>query len=196
MESDFARQVVVSEYARKLIRFKAQQLCRRADFSRSDREDIQQELTLYLFTRARSFDPGRASLNTFITCVINSGVRMLIRERSRLCRTADCDVQSLAEPAECDGRRQKPLAETVSPDDLGRRTGFVSEDPTVTAERTEAVRCVLKQLPRGVRDVCRALSYGSISSAVRDLNMPRKKIRKAIEAAKESFQENHFDEIR
>ena len=88
MGVDFANQVVVSEYARTTIRVKAGQLVRQPGFSRSDLEDVEQELIVHLLSKAQQFDPDRGSLNTFIFRVIDSGVAMLVRKPKAV------DVQS------------------------------------------------------------------------------------------------------
>ncbi len=79
---------VLNEYARKDIENKARRLIRRAGFSRSDREDLEQELTLRLLERSALYDPSRASLNTFVVCVIRSGVANILRQEATKKRAA------------------------------------------------------------------------------------------------------------
>jgi RNA polymerase sigma-70 factor (ECF subfamily) len=189
MGIDFAKQVIVSEYARKFIRFKAKQLSERSGFTQSDREDIEQDLALYLFTKARSFEPERASINTFISCVVNTGAAIIIRKRSRLCRNPDREVQSLAESADCDGREQRSLSETIGPDDLSRRTGCWPEDPHVAIQRRESIQHALRLLPADVREICIRLMDGNVLSVARDLGISRRRVRQAIEVAKPYFEE-------
>lgn len=59
-----------NDYAARLIKFKARQLCRRPGLSRSDREIIEHELLAHLNRRMVRYDPARASLNTFIDRVV------------------------------------------------------------------------------------------------------------------------------
>ena len=72
-----------NDYARTLIRVKAKQLVRRPGFSRSDQEDVEQDLFLHLLRQVQHFDPTRGSLNTFVARVVNSAAAMLVRERGR-----------------------------------------------------------------------------------------------------------------
>jgi len=194
MGIDFAREVVVSEYARKFIRFKARQLSRRTGFTQSDRHDIEQDLTLYLFTKARSFVPERASIKTFISCVVNTGAAIIIRKRSRLCRNPDREIQSLAEPADCEGPEQRPLSETIGPEDLSRRTGCWPEDPYLVIQRHESIQHALGLLPADVREICIRLMDGSVLSAARDLGISRRRIRQAIEVARPYFEQAGLSE--
>ena len=66
MSNSFDSHGIVTEYARTLIRVKAKQIVRRPGFSRSDQEDIEQDLVVHLLCQAERFDPERGSLNTFM----------------------------------------------------------------------------------------------------------------------------------
>ncbi|HMN39501.1 MAG TPA: hypothetical protein PKE29_01555 [Phycisphaerales bacterium] len=86
-------------YAQKLIEFKAAQLCKRPGFSRSDRQDIEQELWGFLHTRMPRFDATRASQNTFVARVINCGVVTIIRYHDAAKRAPGWSLMSLDAPA-------------------------------------------------------------------------------------------------
>jgi DNA-directed RNA polymerase specialized sigma24 family protein len=90
---------------------KARQLCRRRDFGRSCREDIEQDLWLHLLTQAAKFDGDRSSLNTFIDRMVNSAAAALVRSREREMRADGFRSQSLdAAP-----RGKESLAGEVAP---------------------------------------------------------------------------------
>ena len=76
----------LNEYARTLIRVKASQLARRPEFSKSDREDIEQDLAIQIYLKTAQYDSNRSSLNTFLARVVDSSVAMMIRDRGRLKR--------------------------------------------------------------------------------------------------------------
>jgi RNA polymerase sigma-70 factor (ECF subfamily) len=196
MGIDFAKQVVVSEYARKLIRFKAKQLSRRADFSRSDQEDIEQELTLYLFSQAATFDADRASINTFIAQVVNSGVGTILRNRARSKRSSAAEVQSLDEPVEASEDQPASLAEAISPDDLARRTGAAPLDRLKSVAQTESFTHALESMPPDLRTVCRRLMDDSVHAVARDLGISRRRVYGAINEARPYFELAGFEEIR
>ena len=83
MRSSSHHGAVLTTYAQSLIRFKAKQLSRKPGFSRTDEEDVAQELTAYLLSRAHLFDPRRASADTFADRVIRTAKAMLLRDRRR-----------------------------------------------------------------------------------------------------------------
>src|SRR4051812_1985208 len=88
----------VSAYARNLIQRKARQISRRAGFSRSDVQDIEQDLTLALLRKLPQFDPRRgASPDTFADRVIISAVKMMLRDAGRQKRAAGRHARSLNE---------------------------------------------------------------------------------------------------
>jgi RNA polymerase sigma factor (sigma-70 family) len=191
MPKDATRHEVYSDYARSLIRQKARQLSRRGDFSRSDEEDIAQELTLHLLSQAERFDASRASLKTFVTHVVNSCVAMILRERWRQKRVPknDAEIQSLE--VTVDVRDEPPVAlwDVISPADVERRTGGRSRSNSDVHDEAEAVAQVLRGLPDEDLDICERLKVGSQSSVARDLDISRQKLRRLISNMREHFEQ-------
>jgi len=142
MPSSQGDDFVLTDYARKLIRFKARQLCRLHSFSKSDEEDLQQELWLAVVNQAGNFDPARASLNTFIDRVVNTAVAMILRDRQRQKRSNGFQAMSL-DRTPADGHGNEPLSAKVSKDDLARRVGVEPTDETDRRETAEAVASAL-----------------------------------------------------
>ncbi len=115
-----ASDITLNEYALTLIRFKSRQLVGRYGFTRSDSEDIEQDLILDLLTRLDRYDARKGRPATFIRMVIDRRVASLIRERTSGARdyrrrAASLDELSdafgdsnLAEPA-IDDRPQRDL---------------------------------------------------------------------------------------
>jgi len=81
-----SKQITLDEYATTLIRLKARQLIGKYGFTRSDREDLEQELTLDLLIRLGRFDPSKGQPATFVRMVVDRRVASLIRERKSLSR--------------------------------------------------------------------------------------------------------------
>jgi len=73
----------VQEYVRWLVSRKSKQLVGKAGLTKSDREDIEQELTLHLLERWDHYDPSRGSERTFVARVIDNEVARLLRDRRR-----------------------------------------------------------------------------------------------------------------
>ncbi|RMF23507.1 MAG: hypothetical protein D6760_05195, partial [Deltaproteobacteria bacterium] len=84
-----------NQYAARLIRFKARQLCRRPGFTPSDRADIEQEFRVDLLERLPRFDAGKAQLNTFIARVIERKAASIVRHRTAEKRAPEREECSL-----------------------------------------------------------------------------------------------------
>jgi RNA polymerase sigma-70 factor (ECF subfamily) len=174
---------VLTDYARSLIRFKARQLSRRAGFSRSDRDDLEQDLWAALLAQADRFDPSRACLNTFADRVVNSAAAMILRDRQRQKRADGLQAQSLNAPLGRDGQPET-LGCGLSEADHRRRIGTEPPDEAGRRDDADAVRHALASMAPHVADVCRRVLGGSISSAAQELGTSRRQIRKALDAAR------------
>jgi RNA polymerase sigma factor (sigma-70 family) len=179
---------VYNDYARQLIRMKARHLARRADFSRSDEEDLAQDLTLHLLNQAAQFDPTRATVSTFVSVVIDSGVRMLLRRRSQKVRKpASAEIESLDTMVDIPNEPPVPHWSTISASDLERRTGNAGQSESAFQEEQEAFNHVLGSLPAKLRRVCFKLMHYSPTAAASKLHISRRKLRGYIATIREHF---------
>ncbi|MEK6676888.1 MAG: sigma-70 family RNA polymerase sigma factor [Planctomycetota bacterium] len=118
--------ISIDENATTLIRMKARQLVGRYGFTKSDRTDIEQELTLDLHIRLGRFDPAKGRPATFMRMVVDRRAGSMIRKRKAQVRDYRRRAHSLdelsdengnnghiAEPA-MDYRRQHDLEIDVS----------------------------------------------------------------------------------
>lgn len=194
MRSADAQSVVVTAYANACIKFKARQLSRRSEFRRSDEEDLRQDLWLALLTKADRFDPQRASLNTFVDRVLNTAVAMILRRPYRQKRAPGQTALSLnGVTMSANGEGEEPLANLISDADLARRTGAAESDEIAQHDDAEAFAYAIDAMPDDVRDVCRQVTGGSISSAARELGITRHQVRAALGAARPYFERAGFD---
>jgi RNA polymerase sigma-70 factor, ECF subfamily len=88
--------LVTCGFAARAIRYKARQLAGRHGFSRSEREDIEQELRLDLLRRLAKFNPDIAPWNAFVRTLVDRHAATLIAQRRRRIRATD-DTESLIE---------------------------------------------------------------------------------------------------
>ena len=175
--------VLLTAYARSLIRHKSRELCRRPGFSRSDEPDLAQDLTLALLRKAHLYDPGRgASVDTFAGRVIDSEVKMILRARRRKKRAAGYLARSLdADPTDAAGA-PGPLADALSDVDRSRRGRLATADPAAAAETAEALRHALAGLPPFEAEVARHLcECRSAASVARVMQVSRRRVRAAVE---------------
>jgi len=194
MRSADAQSVVLTEYAKSCIEFKARQLSRRSEFRRSDEEDLRQDLWLTLLKEAHRFNPRRSSLNTFVDRVVNSAAGMILRRPYRQKRASGQEALSLERTkVAISGEIKKPLAQFISEADLSRRTGASRSDEIALRDDTEAIGHALDSMPDEARQMCRRVMGGSIASTARELGLSRRQIRKAMQAARPYFERAGFE---
>ena len=179
---------VYNEYARRLIRTKARHLSRRADFCRSDEEDIAQDLTLHLLGQASQFDPTRANVNTFVSLVIDSGVRILLRMRGRMQRKPNNgEIQTLETTVDVPEGPPAWLAKLISLADVERRTGASSKTELEAWEEREALNHAMRHLPANLRRACQWLMTEPPARAARGLGISRRQLRGWMKTIREHF---------
>ncbi|MCX5683835.1 MAG: hypothetical protein NT049_09140 [Planctomycetota bacterium] len=175
-----------TDYVQKLVRIKARQVVHKHGFSRSDQPDVEQELVAHVLGAAHLFDPGRASVNTFIARVVDSTVAMILRNRGRKKRVADRPMWSLdRDQAGRRGHEPVLLREIVEEADLRRRQGM---DATVP-EETQALDAadLLARLAPELREIVVKVAETNEAAAARDLGISRRQVRKALAAVREQF---------
>ncbi len=183
---------VFNDYARTLIRVKACQLARRAEFRSSDRHDIEQDLWVYLLSQAERFDPSRASINTFIARIIDTGVAMLVRQQQRRSRLPDAEAQSLDMPVDGRTRTAKTVADTLSVADVDRRTGRVSKTVFEAIEDNDAWQQAWRMLSPDQRAICGHVANGNPTRAARALGLSRRQLSGSLDAIRARLEEAGF----
>jgi len=180
------RHAVFTAYAASLIRHKSKQLIRKPGFSRSEREDLEHDLSLHLWKKAHLFDPRRASIETFADRVIKSAVRMILRDRRRR-RLALGKAESIESGKVNVDNTAVPLAEIISDQDRTRRVGREPHDDQVSRD----VRDVVERLSPELKSIVDAiLSTDDLSKAAESTGLARstfylrlKEIRRQFEDA-------------
>ena len=179
---------VLTKYAHKLIRKKARQLSRRSDFARTDEDDIAQELTMHLLTRSTRFDPNRAAVNTFAAAIIESGIGLLLRKRSRKFRKPEClEIESLSETVEGPGGTPVPLETLISIEDVERRTRNFPPSDVEVLDAQQAFDHAFGKLPKHLQRLCTELMSFSPERAARNLGISRRQLSNAMEVIREHF---------
>ena len=179
----------IDPYAARLIKYKARRLIGQAGFTASDREDIEQELTLDLLRRLPKYNPKRAQLNTFIARVVEHRLASLIEAQKagiRDYRRCRCSLNERFEDA--DGRSVERL-ETFDQEDYLLRTGVQSRTADELSALTIDVAAVLEELPPKLRDLCWRLQAETITEISRDTCVPRGTIYESIKKLREIFKD-------
>lgn len=189
--------VVLAPFTTALIRIKASQLCRRADFSFSDGDELQQEMRRYLLRKVHLFDASRgASLGTFVAHAIDSWVRMLLRERQCEKRRPGIDAVSLDNESSTDDAKSTSSPNSMSAKltdaDRDRRLGRGSEDYKAAHDRADAMAYVMRHLSDDQRELVAMVIRYSKAGAAKRRGVSRRQIDKALAAMRPLFERAGF----
>lgn len=174
-------EAILTEFAFRQAKFKGEQLAPRPEFADCDPEDIEQELLMYLIQKADQFDPSRSKLNTFITRVLDSGVRELLRAKKRQKRHPiqdDIQLQSFEQPIDTVDETYADLGGEISDSDLCRRTMGIPMDSIEQVDERDAVEFAMSKLTQEQRDFIVFLSNHSCSETMRQFGLSRRKCNK------------------
>lgn len=184
-----ARDALVTDSARSLIRLKARQLSRKVGFTESDREDLEQDLLLRLLEKAHLFAPNRGTASTLADRVVNSHVREIMRNRKRQKRAPGFTAQSLDATTESPGGNAVSQTESLTIGDLMRRVGSIPTDHQEHVETAEALDHALANMPDELRDFCRGLKTSTEGGIARELGISRRQVRNLINRVREHFEQ-------
>lgn len=187
MSHDPVRVALTTPYVQTLLRVKARQVTRRAEFRGTDPRDIEQDLLIHVLQQAGKYDPSRSCVNTFISRVVDSAIAMMIRSRKRLKRAGERHTVSLDSPVEGEPGRTS-MTELVDESDLRRRYGGAPLADLERADLAGDVSEVLASLPADLQRVVELLGELSHAAIARELGISRRQVRKAIRSIREHFE--------
>lgn len=191
MQASITPEEFLSKYARAAVRSKANRLACCPGFRRQEQPDLEQELWVALFAQIAKFDPTRASIDTFVECVLSTKVFMLIRERRR-------EKRQPIPHARPPGQKTAPSSDAVSAetteDGDHRRSSESHEACLRRSEDRQAVQFVLNRLPSDLQAVCRSLMVSPAAAASRKLGISRRQLRRAVEDVRAHFTNAGFEE--
>ena len=187
MATESPHDAVLTAYAKSLITFKARQLKRKRVFRRESPQDLEQDLTTYLLSRAHLFDPRRASASTFADRVIRSGIAMMLRDRLRQKRAPELDNVSLEQSSPGSDEDAVSMRDALTEADLRRRLGTAASERE-QAELIAAVQETIRSLPPEEQELCRRRMAGTETSSAEALDMSRSRLRRALESMREHFE--------
>lgn len=174
----------IDEYVRTLIRFKARRLNGKYGFTKSDREDIEQDLAVFLLERRRRFDPRRGSERTFIESIVHRKVISMVRGRvaakRHYCRTSslnDAVLDKSGHPRE-------------RGDVLARNADWrITRDRVLLGGRdlTLDVRTTMATLDPELNRVCDLLIAGTNKEAFEEMRLSRSALRDRVLKLREIF---------
>jgi len=160
--------VVDHPFTAELIKIKARQLCRRSDFSRSDFDECEQEMRIYLWRKSHLFDPARGSVEAFVNTAIKSWVGMELRRRHRHKRWSGSPTISIERTTiECNGDAT-PLGAVLGEVDSRRHTFCHHPTPLELLMLQERVRHGVAQLTPEERDLLHHVAEYGVARTSRE----------------------------
>ncbi len=152
------------------IRIRAERLVRSGAVPGMDADDIAQELRLDLLERQASYDPARASFETFADRVIANRIATLAAPIARV--RAERGLQDLHAPAGRVGEDEGLQLADVLPESAALHASD-SADPALAFGLRRDVGWLVATLPPACRQVALALSQMSAAEAARALGLNR-----------------------
>lgn len=186
-------EVVSHPFTADLIRRKAEALRRSAGSSRSDEDDLRQEMALYLWTKARLFNPDRGTIEAFVTSALASWVGMEARRRKCNKRKNWLRAISLEGTlVECDGETDS-LAAVMSEAEGMRRSGGRPSSVLDEVERSEAFQAVDAVLTARERVLLRDVIDHGLAGAARLRHVSRHHVARAVQKIRVRLMEARAD---
>jgi len=140
-----------------------------AGLSRSDLDDLKQEMWADLLRRFSWFESDRADVKTFMARIVSHRVSAILRHRSAVGRDYRREVGSLSEPTEDSDGRTVEWAQMITEDAHDFRTGADTRSDQEQLEMATDIETVVASLPEPLRELCVLLKTDSMSAAARKL---------------------------
>ena len=184
-----------TDYAAKLIKFKARQLVGRYGFTEGDRRGIEQKLLFRLWQGSSSYTPGRGHIDAFTKAVIQNAVATLVEHQRAIKRGRQEYHQSLNDEVEGDGKRPIERGDLLDQDTAQRRLGRTPRHFTDEADLKMAIEEALKPLPAEAKALAEQLGLFNPTEISRNTGIPRSTICDRVAKLRKSFLEAGLEEF-
>lgn len=174
-------------FASQFIRQKARQLVRHPGFSKSEREDIEQELRIELVLKFPGFDPRRACETTFIARVVENKANSLIRVRGAKKRDFRRDAASLNETVSDGNGGQAETSQTIDSSAVRAHRGQAKRSDEELVQLRLDIAEVLASVPEDLVPTAERLMEMSEYAASRALGQSRRRIAGEVTRLRELF---------
>lgn len=184
----------LDDYAVNLIRYKTRRLIGQAGYTRSDQEDIEQDLSLHLRQQLSKHNPRKGTLKTFINTVLDNKIRTMVAARL----TSQFDFRqhdySLDETIETEIGDRVSRAETIDAEEYLMAAGRMNQRAFDSLELRIDVRCAVSLLPADLQNLCVRLQERTIVDIAREDGVSRHKIDELRRRIAFLFLEHGLDE--
>ena len=166
----------LDDYAVNLIRYKTRRLIGQAGYTRSDKEDIEQDLSLHLRQQLPKYNPRKGTLKTFINTVLDNKIRTMVAART----TSQFDFRqhdfSLDETIETETGDRVSRGEAIDSEEYLMVTGRLNRKALDGVEMRIDVQCAASLLPADLQTLCAGLQKRTIVDIAREDGVSRHKI--------------------
>ncbi len=181
----------LDERSCKQLEYKAKSLVGHYGFTKSDIEDIKQELYLHLYQQLPKYDPARSSKATFVDRVLGNAVRDLIRRRKSECRDYSMCQTSLDQPAYPGNEGYETIGDTISEAQSASGISWNRQNNIDMINLQIEVKRIMSKLDEELQAICIGLSANMTPTEIaKELGICRQsfyvhksKIRKVFEDA-------------
>jgi len=166
----------LDDYCINLIRYKTRRLIGQVGYTRSDQEDIEQDLSLHLRQQLPKHDHRKGTLKTFVNTVLDNKIRTMVSARL----TSQYDFRqhdySLDEMIEADTGDMVSRAEAINAEEYLIHTGRLDRPVIERLELRIDVRCAVSLLPTDLQKLCARLQEQTIVDIAHEDGVSRHKI--------------------
>lgn len=182
-----AHDIVAHPFTTTFIQIKARQLARRSDFSRSDADDLQQDMLLHLLEVADQYDSARGNVEAFVTHVIKTWIMQLLRDKKAEKRGGLRQSTSLDHTFVDSDGSETTRAASVTDADHQRRLQDAVPCATELLETRDELAHMLSCLSAKQRDLVMHVAEHGVLNASRRFGISRRQVRKQIHAIRQIF---------
>lgn len=175
-----ATQTGLDDYANTFIRLRAVKLKEMLNLSRSDIDDLRQDLTVYLIERLHLYDPKKSTRKGFVAMVLNNRIRTIIRLHRESMEALKRDTLSLEEEFSDTDNQPIQRFETIDEEAALMNAGVIRRRALEYVEMSVDVAAFLEKLPERLRDLCLLLCEKPIAQVARDTGLSRQKIHEEL----------------
>jgi len=165
-------------YAETTVQCAVSRLITKFGFPEQEREDLEQDLRLYLLTALKEYDSTRAKRSTFIKDCVENRVFNLLRDRRRI-RRDPRRVGRLGD--EDDGDSNEVSASSLSDRQAGLEQGH--------SDLRMDLAAVIAALPQRQRDICALLPNLTLSRIAQQLCIHRQTVHRDLKLIRAAFDE-------
>ncbi|MHB1463357.1 MAG: hypothetical protein ACYC1M_18875 [Armatimonadota bacterium] len=184
----------LDSYCVSLIHLKACRLIGNYGYTKSDKDDIEQELALHLRHSLPRYNPALGTLKTFVNCVLGNKIRSMIREHVTYLYDSRMNGPSLSDPVAQESGERLNRVDIIDSDDYLIRMGKISRRECELIELRIDVERVVSRLPANLQELCEQLGRQSIAEVSRDTGWSRGKIYDMKQVLLDAFIEGGLDE--